>query len=134
MFTPYFCRTAWARLLGQNLASIMRVMKFSSQRGNSHYDPVHLSDPHRDNPLLEFQEPSAADLTDFSSMLPFCHFPRPGQHIMGGFKLSDINFFGCRLFSPTFTDQGICYSYNALPTGQLYKENQNTELESHLNR
>ena len=115
-------RNEWAELFKGNFVAIMRVMKHSGgQRGQSHYDHLHLRGPHLNNDLLEFEESeetsrvNMSQLSDPATMLPFCHFPKPGEHVIGGgFRVQNMKRdFACNLFAPVHTDLGLCYSYNA---------------------
>ena len=92
----------------------MKVMRFSSNRGKSHF---HLKSV--DSKIIDAAKypitPNKYSVIDVNSLIPKCFMKEYD-------KDSDPARKECNLFQPVVTDMGICPSYNPTPMMQLFEQ------------
>ena len=103
----------------KNLELIMKVMRFASNNGQSHFSLTSVIDDSQ-SPLIYPMLPpnkvikgSLASIKNLNSMIPVCFM-----------KLSDdekdyLRPDHCDLFQPVITDMGICSSFNPKPSLEM---------------
>ena len=117
------CCNKWTKNIGNNLKSIMKVMRFANHRGRSSFDLESII-PNATNKLgyaLEnlFWSSGRTTKLDLTTMIPTCYMENIDEN-------TDMKQFfrekSCQLFQPVFTDLGMCHSFNPTPVLDLLKE------------
>ena len=102
-----------------NLEAVMKVMRFASNRGNSHFSFTSIMNSSQEDPLMYPMLPQSkfasleniAYVRDLNSMIPVCFV-----------KMSEVDKMKidrCELFQPVVTDLGVCSSFNLKPSLEM---------------
>lgn len=88
----------------KNLKSIMKVMRFASNRAKSQFTLKSISNRLEETPPYNLR---IKDMVDVNAMIPKCFM----KQFEGEPDAIDLE---CELFQPTITDMGICPSFNSM--------------------
>ena len=117
------CCNPWSSKISHDLTSLMKVMRFASRRGRSHFEleslikKVSYPDLLFDTAYYEFSYLKPTQM-DYQTLIPICEMIRfdDGDESQDGVGYrNERNDVICDLFEPVFTDVGMCHTYNALP-------------------
>ena len=113
-----FC-CGWTNGFTENLSSVMRVMRFATNRGRSHFSLDSIDDQMTNGSKYPIKPtfglyPNNHVILDINSMIPKCFMKKYD-------KDADRFTPECQLSQSVITDMGICPSFNPLPMSKLMK-------------
>ena len=113
-------------------------MRFANRRGKSHYKLKYLGAHGKSTNDLKYKVPRVLEIDkqeinrdrlDLQSMIPHCYLEKfdenDYQSVIG---IGNENKVICDLFEPVFTDSGLCYAYNPIPSLGIKWQNVVNEL------
>ena len=109
------CCNKWTNKLGNNLRSIMKVMRLAGKKGTSGFNLQSVYD--KPNNTLEYKlRRHFGSEADVHTLLPWCDLKSSGKE-----KENQFVSNSCNLFQPVFTDSGLCHAFNPTPALELLK-------------